>query len=59
MNKFNPKLPNSNAIKELRNRNKKRKEARLEKYNELAEALKNQKSTKKIAKNSDLPDAEL
>ncbi len=59
MNENNPKLPNPNAIKELRERNKKRKEVRLKQYDELAEALRKQNLTKKIAKNSGLPDAEL
>lgn len=59
MNKNNPKTPNPNAIKELRERNKKRKDARLRKYDELAEAFKKQNPIKKIAKKSDLFDAEL
>lgn len=59
MNTNNPKLPNPNAVKELRERNKKRKEDRLKKYDELAEALKKKIPVKKIAKNNGLPDAEL
>lgn len=59
MNTNSPKLPNPNAVKELRERNKKRKEDRLKKYDDLAEALKKKNSVKKIAKNNGLPDAEL
>lgn len=59
MNTNNPKLPNPNAVKELRERNKKRKADRFKKYDELAEALKKKNPVKKIAKNNGLPDAEL
>ena len=53
------KLPNPNAVKELRERSNRRKEERLENYKEIAEVWKKKTPSKKIAKNSDLPDVEL
>jgi hypothetical protein len=59
MSEQNPILPNPNAVAELRERSNKRKEERLKNYKELAETWKKKSPSKKIAKNSDLPDVEL
>jgi len=53
-----PKLPNPNAVKELRKRYNKRKEERMKKYDEIADAFKKQ-APKKIATNNNLSDIEL
>lgn len=59
MKNSSPKLPNPDGIKQIRERYQKRKEERLKKYDELAEALRKKNPAKKIAKNKNLPDAEL
>ena len=59
MSTENPKIPNSNAVKELRERYLKRKEDRRKKHGELAKVWKKKSPTKKIAKDSDLTDIEL
>lgn len=53
------KLPNPNAIKELKERYYKRKNERLKEYDKLAEVLKKKTPAKKIAKSNNLPDVEL
>lgn len=53
------KLPNPNAVKELKERYYKRKEDRIKKHDELAEIWKKKTPAKKIAKNNNLPDIEL
>lgn len=52
------RLPNPDAVKQLRNLNKKRKEERLKYYNELAKVWKKKNPEKKIAKTSDHTDVE-
>lgn len=52
------KLPNPNAVKELRERHTKLKEDRLKNYKRLGEFFKKKTPSKKIAKSNDLPDAE-
>ncbi len=59
MSEETPKLPNPNAVKELRERFNKRKEERRKKYGEFADALKKKNPAKKIASDSGLPDVEL
>lgn len=59
MNDEKPKLPKENAVKEMRSRLQKLKEERRKHYGEFAEALKKRYPAKKIAKNTDLPDADL
>lgn len=59
MNNEKVKLPNPNAVKELKDRYNKRKEDRLKKHVDLAEIWKKKTPEKKIAKNNNLPDVEL
>ena len=54
-----PKLPNPNAVKELRELYNKRKDERFKKHKELGDILKEKAPLKKIAKSSDLTDVEI
>jgi hypothetical protein len=47
MNVKNPKLPNPNAVAELRERSNKRKEERQKNYKEIAEVWKKKNPSKK------------
>jgi hypothetical protein len=53
-----PKLPNPNAVRELRDLYNKRKEQRHKKYKDFAEILNNKIPMKKSAKSNSLPDVE-
>lgn len=59
MNSKSPKLPNPNAVKELRDLYNKRKEERFKKHKDFLEILKKKTPLKKIAKPNDLPDVEV
>jgi hypothetical protein len=59
MSNETPKLPNPNAVKELRDLYNRRKEERFKKHKEFGEILKKKSPIKKIAKTSDLPDVEI
>lgn len=59
MNNKTPKMPNSNAVQELRDLYNKRKEERYKKHKDLAEILKKKAPLKKIAKSNNLPDVEI
>jgi hypothetical protein len=59
MNNETPKLPNPNAVHELRDLYNKRKEERYKKYKDFAEILKKKTPAKKIAKPNNLPETEV
>lgn len=59
MNDEKPKLPNPNAVKELRARHQKLKDERLKKYKELGDFFRKKTPEKKIAKATDTPEVEM
>lgn len=59
MSNETPKLPNPNAVSELRDLYNKRKEERFKRHKDFAEILKKKAPVKKIAKPTDLPDVEV
>ncbi len=59
MSKNEVKLPNPNAVKELRERHERLKKERLSQYDKLAEFFKKKKPTEKVASPSKSSDVEI